>query len=310
MDMPKSKKLNAGCLKIFDFIKYLYEDRAYYSDVSAIFRDEAEEQTNNSIQVTINKYINALKIFGIKLEKIKGKYELQSGLYYMPFSFGDLKAISILVNAAKNILNKNIQSSMGEFAKELQLRMDYKDKNTLNNLIEMQNNDLSFHYSSTKEQIEQCENICKDGYKINITYMNGNEKTVLKSAYPKEVIYSGKNVFLSVDLTSQNENIQIPITNILSLVAQPVYTTRTELNATVVFKIKNRLVKTYKLKENEYLREVEPDGTLVIVNKDEPFDKLIQRLSRYSYNCEIHSPKRLRDRMVEEINKTLSNYDK
>ena len=65
----QNKKLNEGCLKIFKFIKLLYEDKAYYKDVTDIFRDEFNSQTNNNIQVCLNKYINALKVFGIKITK-------------------------------------------------------------------------------------------------------------------------------------------------------------------------------------------------------------------------------------------------
>ncbi len=70
------------------------------------------------------------------------------------------------------------------------------------------------------------------------------------------------------------------------------------------------VAKTYKIKENEYSDGYDEDGNLVVINKNEPFDKLLNRLMRYSYNCEIISPKPLRDKMINKINETLMNYER
>lgn len=78
---------------------------------------------------------------------------------------------------------------------------------------------------------------------------------------------------------------------------------------TVVYKLKNRLAKTYKIKENEYSDGYDESGNLIVINKNEPFDLLLNRLMRYMYNCEIISPKQLRDKMIEKINDTLKNYE-
>jgi len=78
---------------------------------------------------------------------------------------------------------------------------------------------------------------------------------------------------------------------------------------TVVFKVKNRLARSYKLKDGEYESGIEKDGSKVIVNKNEPLDKLISRLMRYSINCEVISPKTLRNEMLNRISNTLNNYE-
>ena len=80
------------------------------------------------------------------------------------------------------------------------------------------------------------------------------------------------------------------------------------MTTTVVYKLKNRLAQTYKLKETETSEGLNANGELIVINKGEPFDKLLQRLMRYSYNCEIVSPKNLREEMIKLINETLNNY--
>ena len=94
-----NKKLNRGCLKIFQLLKLLYEDNADYDSVVKIFKDETEGQSANTIHVNLNKYFNTLKIFGIKIKKENNKFKLLSSLYSMNFTVEDLKAISILASS-------------------------------------------------------------------------------------------------------------------------------------------------------------------------------------------------------------------
>ena len=46
----------------------------------------------------------------------------------------------------------------------------------------------------------------------------------------------------------------------------------------------------------------------VIVNKNEDLGQLVSRMMRYGNECEICSPRFLREEMIERINKTLDNY--
>ena len=78
---------------------------------------------------------------------------------------------------------------------------------------------------------------------------------------------------------------------------------------TIIYKIQGRLAKSYNLKENERLIEVKEDGSLIIANNNEPYDKLLKRLIRYDYCCVIERPKFIKERMMEMINDTLKNYE-
>ena len=82
-----------------------------------------------------------------------------------------------------------------------------------------------------------------------------------------------------------------------------------EMKTTVVFKLKNRLAKTYKLKENEYSEGFDEEGNQTIVNKSGVLNTLIPRLLRYSYDCEIITPKYLREEMKSIINEIINQYE-
>lgn len=307
--MKGSGKLNEGCLKIFQLLKLLYEDKADYQSVIEIFKDELSDQSTNNIQVILNKNMNALKVFGIKVVKENNKYKLQSSLYSMDFTIDDLKAISILTNTIKDFPEEDVKSEVQKFLNSVKFRMNNKDRNTLNNFEQNQNYDFSFYYANIKEQVRQCEAICKEGFILNILYLEKGKETKCKCT-AQEVLYDTKTAYLKVYDTIARQNREIPITNILSIAKLPQIAKSIEMTTTVVYKLKNRLAKTYKLKPGERTDGINDNGELIVINSGEPFDKLLKRLMRYSFNCEIISPKPLREKMIQLINETLNQYDK
>jgi len=306
--LKNNKKLNEGCLKIFQLLKLLYEDKADYDNVVEIFKDEIEEQTTNNIQVNLNKYINTFKIFGIKIKKEKHKYKLLSSLYSMKFSIEDLKSISILVSSLQKFPEVELTEDIKEFVSSLELRMDNEDKNILNCLNKIFGEDFSFYYADVREQIEQCEQVCKENFVINLTYRKKNKDITCKCS-PKEVLYDSKTAYLKVYDSVIKRNLEIPITSILSITKLPQIANPIEMNTTVVYKLKNRLAKTYKVKENEYTNGKDEYGNLIVINKNEVAENLIRRLLRYSYDCEIISPKHFRDEMQRAINEIINQYE-
>ena len=298
--------MNDGCIKIFKLIKLLYEDKADYQSVIDIFIDDFnEDQTTNNIQVILNKYLNTLKVFGLNVVKENNKFILKNGLYSIPFSNDDLISIGILTKLSENFPDKDISQNIRKLLQELNFRMDESHKNKLKNISK--NYNFSFFYSNLEEKIDYCKQICKENFVAVIIYLKNNEEVKCKCT-PKEIIYEPEGAFLKVYDPISHENINIPITNILTISKQPQIANSTELTTTVVYKLKNRLAKTYKIKENEYSDGYDKDGNLTIINKNEPFDILLKRLMRYSFNCEIISPKHLRIKMLEQINKTLEQY--
>ncbi len=290
-------------MKIFKMLDLLYNDAAYYDEVVNIFKDEISDQSLNNLQVVLNKYLNTLKVFGIKVHKESNKFVLDNSLFSLEYTPDDLKSISILLNTVENFPDKDISSNINDFIQNLILRMGAEDRISLDNF--RGDYDFTFYHSDLKKQIEECKKICKENHVINILYKK-NKKQISLRCIPKEIIYDSKTAYLS--LLNKDERLEIPLPSILSIVSSPQVAARHEVANTVVFKLKNRLAKTYKLKENEYLQGQDENGNLIVVNKGETSDKLLSRLKRYSYNCEIISPKTLKNQMISLINETLKKY--
>ena len=159
-----------------------------------------------------------------------------------------------------------------------------------------------------KEKIKHCQQICQDKYITEVFYIHNSQEVRCKCT-PKEILYGPQEVYLRIYDIVKRENVDIPISNILSIIKQPQIANSTELTTTVVYKLKNRLAKTYNLKENERTNGIDEKGELIVVNKNEDFDNLISRLMRYAGNCEIMSPKPIREKMQAVINETLANYE-
>lgn len=291
----------------------LYHEEADYNTIYNIFKTDIiedgkvydEKKLNNLIQVVINKYINALKVFGVKIRKEKHKYKLESSLYSVEYGAGDLKALSLIVGASKNLPDENIAENIEKLKSNLFLRMSNSSKNTFNFLST--NKDFSFFYTDLKDQIKQCKNYCRDNVILDITYLKRN-KDIHSKCKPKEVTYDVKTAYLNAYDIVKKENIEIALPNILSINILPNRSSSYESTTTVVYKLKGRLAKTYKLKDGEKLQD-KKDGEIIVSNSGEPLDKLFSRLMRYADLCEIITPKFIRNDMVNLINETLKLYE-
>lgn len=291
----------------------LYNDEADYSGVYNIFKNDIVEENeiyddkklNNLVQVVINKYTNALKVFGVKIRKDKHKYKLDSSLYSVNYSLNDLKALSILLGASEKMPDEEIYENISDLKSSLFLRMNNSNKSTFSSLIS--DKDFSFFYTDLKKQISDCKNLCKDNVVIDLTYLHKN-KTIRCKCIPKEVTYDVKTAYLNVYDLSRNENIEIALPNILSMNVMPNRSAKCGSAITVTFKLKGRLAKTYKLKEGEKLLD-ENDDEIIVTNSGEPLDKLYARLMRYAELCEILSPKYIRNEMISLLNETIKLYE-
>lgn len=284
----------------------LYEDKAYYNDVVNIYKNDIDEKTNNTTQVILNKAINALKVFGIKITKRKNKYILDSSLYSLNYDIDDLKSISLIINAIENFPDEKTKDNVSQLVKNLQIRMNNSAKNTLTNLAF--SHDFSFFYTDLKEQIESCKELCKTQMLLYVTYLQ-NGKECHAKGMAKDITFDTKNAYLQMFDTDNNLALEIPVTNILDLKPDTLKCKSMENATTITYEIYGRLAKTYRLKENESLLNKTPEGNLVITNKDEPLDKLFQRLMRYWDCCRILGPKPIKAQMQNLINETLLQYE-
>lgn len=304
-----SAKYNDACIKIFKFLKLLSNGPVDFKVVLDIFSDETTEGKSNP-HVALNKYLNTLKIFGIKVKKENGKYYLLSSPYKIDLDANDLKSLNILKESLELLPNGKIKKNLETFIQALEIRFSENTQTKFNAINTTQNFDYSFKYSELKEQIKKCEQYCQENHKLELNYtdIKGVEKHIICA--PVELKYQKRKICLCVNVQNEGRIIEIPLDNIKTVNQLPNATNNQITTTTIVFRLKNRLAKNYKMREWERSEGIDSNGDLIIVNKNEDQDVLLRRLLRYGSECVIESPKFMRERMLELINQTLNNYKK
>lgn len=300
------EKYNDGCIKIFKLLELLYEDKAEYEDVIRIFA--ADEPDFERQHVTLNKFLNTLKIFGMKIQKSNKKFHSLNLPFAMDFTIDDLKSINMLYQAANSLPDCKTKESILNCVASLKTRFNEEAAVSFDNISSNDNRDYSFYYAGLREQIEKCEKFCNSNFKIHLTYLeDGNEVSTYCNA--QQVVFDNKNAYLRIFKISERELKDVLLSNIIEIKYSPSAKTKNEVTKTVVFALKGRLANAYQLREHEYISAKQEDGSVVIVNSNEPVDSLLKRLMRYDSDCVILGPKELRIRMKELINNTLKNYE-
>ncbi len=304
MQKKFKEKYNESCIKIFTLYKLLYEDRAYYDDVMKIFT----EDENDKEHVMLNKYLNTLRVFGIKVKKENKKFVLLNNSFGLNFDINDVKSVNMFEQFTKILPNGKTKNNIETFLCMIKSRFDDKTNELYTTINSTNNSDYSFYYSDLREQIEKCARFCQENFNIDIKYLN---KGKVYSAYAKakQMIYDNKNAYLQIYKIKDNQLENILIPNILYIEQSNNIENSMEILPTVTYKITGRLAKAYNLKDSEYVREVLDDGSKIIVNTNEPTDEILQRLMRYSTECVLLSPKNLKSKMIDMINDTLKNYE-
>lgn len=300
------EKYNDGCIKIFKLLELLYEDKAEYDDVMAIFSGDEEDAEKQ--HVTLNKFLNTLKVFGTKVTKTNNRFEMQNIPFALQFDIDDLKSINLLNKVIELLPAGKNKDGLAEFLKNIESRFDDKTKLKFKEISSNDNKDYTFYYSNLKEQIEECEKYCQSDYKLTVKYLDKN-KEVSTYCNAKQLIFDNKSAYLRIYKINENVFHDILITNIISIKQMPTKKNENEQTQHVAFKLKRDLAKSYVLKEGEKIGEFCADGSMIVINRDEPIDTLLKRLMKYDYECTILRPHALRDKMKEMINDTLKNYE-
>lgn len=285
----------------------LYEGEVEFKTVIDHFSGGKYDGTSNT-HVTLNKYLNALKIFGIKVKKKKNKYRMYSSLYKIKFSLEDLRSIRLLKSALNVMPDGKHKSNLEKFIHSLEIRYEESAQSLTQIDDNTQNLYLDFAQSEMVEQIKKCQQYCQDNQKLEIIYTADNGEEINLLCSPLEQIYLKRKIGLKVLGNNGTRIYEIPCENIKSVKQLPVSSSQQSIPTTVVYKIKNRLAQNYQIRDWERCEKIDSDGSHIIVNKNEDFGTLIKRLMRYGKECEIISPKFFKEEMIEYINETLSNY--
>ena len=303
-----SEKYNEACIKIFNMLKLLSNGSANYDDIIEIFNDD-DSANNSAAPVVLNKYLNTLKIFGINISKHKNIYYLQNSFFSINLDENDIKILRLLKSSSDILTNKKQKELFDNFIKEIEMRLSSVSREMLS--ISKDENHLkrSEYFLKYRDLISKCETYCYENQKLEVSFLHNNKEYKV-ICNPREITYINQKAYLSVFNHLSRQIFDVPLDEILTINQLPLISKGKEIAVTVVYKIRNNLAKSYKLKDWETSDgKYDENGWLTIVNHNEDFDELTKRLMRYDYNCKVVSPKNFKERMISTIDDTLKNYE-
>lgn len=305
--MQKPKKISDTSIRVLETLKILFKKAASIQDIIHYFE---KKDPNNRIYTSevILKYINTLKVFGFRFNKEKDKYILLNSPQQFDFNEKDLEAIYLIEKTTEAFPEEEISSEIGKFLYDLEKRFNDNTRLLARNINKTNFDGLEFNFKKYSEQIKKYEKYCSDGQRLKITYTNLNKKEISAMVEPNEIKYMDNEVYLRVYNPMSAQIQDINLNCILKIEQLPLKSNQINMFSSVTFELKDRLAKAYKLHESEKLLLVKQDGNIVIVNQKEDRILLLKRLMRYGQNCEILSPKTLREEMKQLIDLTLCNY--
>ena len=162
---------------------------------------------------------------------------------------------------------------------------------------------------SKNEEINEYET---DDVKINYENIYFDKDITKEIKIPvkvDELIYRSGKIYLHVLNLNKNEPQKILLDKILSIKQQPKKITTTfSTNKTVIFGLKGRLAKNYKIRDWE-ISDGYNGEWLIIKNKDEAEEDLTKRILKYGNQCVVFSPTSFKEKIHSEFQKMLELYE-
>lgn len=304
--MKTSKKTGDTSVRVLDTLKFLSQNNASIQDIIKYF-EKIDPKNRTYTNEVILKYINTLKVFGFRFAKDKDKYILLNSPEVFEFNQKDLTSIQLIEKFSSIFPEERVKSNINGFLQELEKRFSDNTRLLAHNLKRPELK-LESNYSKYSQKIKEYEKYCLDGQRLKITYKKNNiENSIIVE--PNDLKYTKNEIYLSVynPISAQVQDIKFE--SIINVEQLPLKSNFKTLLSSVTFELKDRLAKAYKLHEGEKLLQIKTDGNIVILNQNEDHSLLLRRLLRYGENCEVISPKSLREEMKELIKSIIKNYN-
>lgn len=305
--MKKPKKTGDACIRVLETLKFLYKNSASVQDIINHF-EKIDPNNRSYTSEVIGKYINTLRVFGFRFVKEKDKYILLNSPNQFDFTRVDLKALYLLENSAAKMPEEKLKEEISSFLQDLEKSFSDNTKILAHSITKPDFINFKFDYSKYSNQIHEYEKYCLDGQRIKVIYRNKYGAETSAMVEPNEIKYIENDVFLSVYNPVSAQIQDINFNAIIKIEQLPLKSNPKNMFSSVTFELKDNLAKVYKLRESEKLLQMSSDGSLVILNQQEDQTLLLKRLMRYGENCEVISPKTLREEMKQLVKATLSNY--
>lgn len=304
--MRQTAKKNDTGLRVLEVLKLLIKEPLSCEDL--LKKIEGKQNIENIYaQETLLKYFNTLEFVGLKIEKRKkdGKFFLRNLPVELSLSENEIKILCLLDGYVKNLYQRKIEVSFSEFLKNLEKSFSKETMFVYKSIKENNKMKTDIDFLCSSSFIRKLEKFCLDSQKLKIGYLSkSNKSTEIFVVEPKYILYEVDKVYLFVYNPKLAQNQKLLLENIIHVVQLPQKVSSNSSPNTVVFELKGRLAKSYKLKDGEKIINYSATNIIVSTFKE---DKMIlfKRLLKYGENCRILQPVSMQKEFINYIDKIL-----
>ncbi len=313
--MKKKGKISSTAYRVLLLMSLLNQDDFNIDELIEMFSQNPNISRSFTNEVIL-KYINTLKLAGFELAKYNSsnnfKYTITKSPFKLSLSKDDLKTIVLLENYVATIYQEKIKKKFQHVIKNV---VKYLDEDEIETLIKERSSDHDEffnkdQYTRYQETIKIYEKYCIEEQQVAITYKTPIDEEIKQVVVePKFVKYSNSNVYLCGFNTYVGEKQLIQIDYINDIKQLPQKSRHGGILPSVVFCLKGRLAKGYRVHDDEKIIDATIDREHITISSSYDDKKLLfQRLLRYGENCEILYPKNIKEEFFEHIKMTLANY--
>lgn len=248
----------------------------------------------------MNKYLKEIKEAGFKIRRKNDNLELFSYSQQEKLEKFELNVLAyLLLISHLGLSRKDVKENISSIEK--MIKMSYKQDHK----------ELEELFSESKKMI--ISKYYDDKIEIIKNYLNGNRRIILSTKDKKELSiipmeFFWKNEKMYLKFQDDNDLINTIELNSVVKINEDSETLCLNKARDTIFEIRDKLAKTYLLRNEERVLDVYKDK-IVIANSSPNKDKLFKRLLRYDKYCKVTYPKKDVEKFKKIIAKSLANID-
>ena len=285
--MSSVRKINEASYRVLKTLLCLFEhDLSMKELVDIMSRAIGKDFTN----FVASKYINTCRCCGVDIQKINGKYALVNIPFSRKFTDDETELLYEIKQVSETFKSEKVSQILSSLFEKLHVtyfKSEYGLKSSINKRI-----------------IKTFEKALSANSEINVIYENGD----VFACIPESISTRDKKIVFNVK--SENQVKEILPDEVIDIEVNDLDTKKAMLeNKEVIYELKGKLAKRYQLREIEQIIKYKLNGSIVISNKYEDRQELLQRLMRYDSLCKVLRPLDCVEEMKAMIIEALSNYE-
>ncbi len=314
--MTERIKIISTAYRVLYLLLLLNERNLSAKEILEVFSEDKYIEKEFSEELIL-KYIATLRHCGYEISRPckdnNHTYELIKSPVFINFTEKDIKTLAEISSMVEKLNGEQLKEDFNAALIKISRFMQDEKRFLWVKLSSKNVKSSSPCFSDSSKQseiIEKFEQCLKEDKRIILKYKTCcGEDSIWASLEPKEIKYSSHMTGLRGYNHISGEMQTISLSDIEEIEELPVKNKNSVSLSPVIFRLKSRLARGYRLYEDENIQNKdENEKTLTVVSYAEDKNLLLKRLLKYGDYCEILYPQSLREKAVSTINNALANY--